>query len=59
VPTVFWLNSGDAFLKAVCVCGAVLALMSFAGYAHRLILIALFYLTRAGNRVANQNANTR
>jgi len=44
VPTVFWLNSGDAFLKAVCVAGAVLALVLIAGYAQRLILIALFLL---------------
>jgi lipase maturation factor 1 len=44
VPTLFWLNSGDAFLKAVCVTGAVLALVLLAGYAQRLILIALFLL---------------
>ncbi len=44
VPTVFWLNSGDAFLKAVCVAGAVLALVLIAGYAQRLILIVLFLL---------------
>jgi len=44
VPTVFWLNSGDTFLKAVCVAGAVLALVLCAGYAQRLILIALFVL---------------
>jgi hypothetical protein len=44
VPTVFWLNSGDAFLKAVCVAGAMLALVLVAGYAQRLILIVLFLL---------------
>ena len=44
VPTVFWLNSGDAFLKAVCVAGAVLALLLIAGCAQRPILIALFLL---------------
>jgi hypothetical protein len=44
VPTVFWLNFGDALLKAVCVAGAVLAVVLIVGYTQRLILIALFLL---------------
>jgi len=43
-PTVFWLNSSDFALKAVCVAGAVLALVLLAGFAQRPLLIVLFLL---------------
>jgi hypothetical protein len=44
VPTLFWLNSGDAMLKLACVLGALLAVVLIAGYAQRPVLIVLFIL---------------
>src|SRR5260370_30317199 len=39
VPTVFWLHAGDAYLKAVCVAGALLPPVLISGSAQRPILL--------------------
>ncbi|TMC58163.1 MAG: lipase maturation factor family protein, partial [Chloroflexi bacterium] len=44
VPTVFWLNASDAALQLVCIVGAILSAILLIGFAHRLLLLALFVL---------------
>lgn len=43
-PTVFWLNSSDAFLKIVCILGALFSLALIFGIIPRTSLIILFIL---------------
>ena len=44
VPAVFWLNSSDGFLKAMCGAGAILAVMLILGFARPLVAALLFAL---------------
>jgi predicted DCC family thiol-disulfide oxidoreductase YuxK len=41
-PTIFWVNSGDLFLRLVPIAGAGLALLLLIGFTHRLILLLLY-----------------
>lgn len=43
-PTLFWLNSNDAFLTLVGVAGVVLSLLLVVGLAQRVVLAALYVL---------------
>ena len=47
LPTIFWLDSSDAFLKVVCFLGAVCAVLVFIGKGWRiaLVLCYVFYLS--------------
>ena len=47
VPSVFWFNSSDFYLKVVCAAGMVFSLFLFAGVAVRtcLFLLWFFYLS--------------
>jgi lipase maturation factor len=47
LPTVFWLDSSDAFLKVVCFLGAVCAVLVFVGIGWRIALVFcyIFYLS--------------
>ncbi len=47
IPTIFWINSSDFFLKLVCFLGGVAALLVFTGKAWRIALVCcyLFYLS--------------
>jgi predicted DCC family thiol-disulfide oxidoreductase YuxK len=47
LPTLFWFNSSDVFLQAICWCGAVLSLLVIAGIARVPVLLLLwfFYLS--------------
>ncbi len=42
VPTVFWINSGDTFLRLVPIAGAGLALLLLVGFTHHVILVLLY-----------------
>ena len=43
VPTLFWFGAGDGALVGVCIAGAVLAVLLFAGLAPPLLLTALWF----------------
>ena len=44
VPTIFWLNSSDIFLKLVCAAGAIAAIAVVLGVARRSALAVAFVL---------------
>ena len=44
VPTIFWLNSSDAFLKIVCGAGAAVSIVLLLGFLERAALVCLFAL---------------
>lgn len=44
VPTLFWLNSSDAMLRAVPIAGVVLAISLFFNTARRITLVLLYVL---------------
>lgn len=48
-PTVFWINSGDTFLRLVPIAGIILALLLLFGFTHRAVLVLLYlaYLSLA------------
>lgn len=43
-PTIFWLDTSDFFLKAVCLAGAVIAVLLILGIYPRLMLVILWLL---------------
>jgi predicted DCC family thiol-disulfide oxidoreductase YuxK len=44
VPTVFWLNAGDATIKAVCIAGICLSVLLLLGVRWRIVRVLLFVL---------------
>ncbi len=41
-PTIFWLNSGDAFLQIVAWVGVILSILLLFGLARRVVVVLLF-----------------
>lgn len=44
MPTLFWLNAGDALIQIVPILGALLSLVLLSGVQSRLLLLALYLL---------------
>jgi len=44
LPTIFWLESGDAFLKSVCYLGSVLSILVSLGMARAPLLLLLWIM---------------
>src|SRR5262249_39094573 len=44
VPSVFWINASDTFLKIVCWTGAALSIVLFLGFLERAVLVCLYLL---------------
>lgn len=44
VPTLFWFNHSDSFLKLACIAGAAISIALILGFAERTSLVCLFLL---------------